>query len=765
MQERDDRERMLRGEGRFSDDLALPGLLHAVFVRSPHAHARIAEVETADARAAPDVVAVLGAADMLRAGVRNVSVPQMLTGRDGAKLIVPHRPALAGDRVLHVGQPIALVVAETRSAAEDAAERVAITFEELPAITDTRAAGRPDAPQVWPEAPGNLAIDWPGPVPETNADVEAALDSAPHRVRIEVIHQRLAGAPLEPRGATARFDADGGTYVLHCGSQGAHALSGQLSAVLGASGDAIRVLTDDVGGSFGLKTHAYPEYAALLVAARRLARPVRWVSTRSEAFLSDNQGRDTITIAELGLGRDGRFVALKISATTAMGAFLSAAGAHIACNNFARCFPSVYAIPRVAVSVACVFTNTVPTGPYRGAGRPEANYVLERLVDEAARQIGFDRIALRRRNLVPESAMPFATAVGNTYDGGAFEAILDEALAASGYATFEARRADAARRGRLRGIGVSCFLEHAGGSATEGTTFAFPEPGRIEIGLGVQSSGQSHRAVFTKLAADRLGIPVEQVAIAQGDSDIGVTGGPTVASRSAMTAGTAIVAGVDALIAKARSLAAVILAVPETDIVYRDGTLLAAGTNRTLSLFDLAEEARARVGAGDWSESLETTTSIAVPQSFPNGCHVAEIEIDPDTGHAAVVDYTAIDDCGLVLDHAVAEGQVVGGFAQGLGQALLEQVVYDPGSGQIVTGSFTDYAMPRAADMPPMRSLFHPVACRTNPLGTKGIGEAGTTAALAAIMNAIADAIPAGRGAALQMPATAEKIWRACNGA
>jgi carbon-monoxide dehydrogenase large subunit len=758
-------DRLIRGAGCFSDDLVLPGRLHACFVRSPHAHARILAVEAEAARALAGVVAVLTAADMEALRIGNVSVPQIITGRGGAKLIVPFRPALAADRVMHVGQPVALILAATPREAEEAALVVEVEYDPLLAVADAEIALQPDAPQLWPEASGNLAVDYVAPSgdPALAREIEAALAAAAHRVRIELVHERISHAPMEPRAVTALFEAEDETYVLHAGSQGAGALSGQLAAVLGITSAKIRVETRDVGGSFGMKTHAYPEYAALLAGARLTGRPVHWVSTRSEAFMSDNQGRDHRGTAELAMAADGRFLALRTQSIVALGAFVSAAGAHIACNNFTRCLPGMYAIPLVLAEVKCAFTNTLPTGPYRGAGRPEANYLMERLVDAAAAQSGIDPIELRRRNLIAAEAMPAKTALGNLYDSGEFEAVLDEALTAGDYRGFPARRAAALERGRLRGIGISCFLEHAGGSPVEGAVFDFKEPGTLTVLLGVHATGQQHAAVFARLAAERLGLPEEYIRVRSGRSDTGIRGGPTVASRSAMAAGSAIVRAAEELVVKARRLGALALDAREEDILWQDGHLLVAGSNRSIWLFDLAEEARERTKRGEWPETLDFRVEVEIPQSYPNGCHIAEVEIDPETGHVQVVDYTAVDDCGVVLDHHLAEGQVIGGVAQGLGQALLERFVYDE-DGQIVTGSFTDYAMPRASDMPAIRSSFHPVACRTNPLGVKGVGEAGTTAAIAAIMNAIVDAIPGGRGRDLQMPATPEKVWRACRG-
>ena len=759
--------RLIRGEGRFADDLRLPGQLVGVFVRSPHAHARIVNIDSAGARKSPGVIDVLTADDMQAAGVGNVSSPPPMMGRDRWSLIVPFRPALATDRVRHIGEAVALVVAETTQAALDAAELVAVEYEELPAVTASEAALRMDAPQLWPEAPGNVVNDWPGPVPDERnaAEVERILSEAPHRVRIKVVNQRLASAPMEPRGATAWFDAASGRTTLRVGCQGVGPLRAQLAAIMGVEPRTLRVLTEDVGGGFGPKTFTYPEYPALMVAARKLGRPIHWMATRAESFLTDNQGRDNVTTAELALDIDGRFLALRVDAVANMGAYLSPLSAFVAASNFGRCFPTVYDIPRVSLHVRCVCSNTLPTGPYRGAGRPEANYAMERLVEAAARQTGIDAVALRRRNLVRPDAIPHATAVGTTIDSGAFEAILDRALALADYASFEDRRQAAAAHGKLRGIGLGMFLEHAGGMPLEGADLSFAEPGRVVLGLGVQSTGQGHATLFRDMLARQLGVPSDRVIVRQGDSDLELRGGPSVASRSTMMVSAAAVKAVELLVEKGRRLAAEALEAAAGDIAYSAGAFEVVGTDRRIGLFELAQRAAEMKARGEIEESLDTRAEVETPQSFPNGCHVAEVEIDAETGRVRIVNYVAVDDCGTVLNHTLVEGQVLGGLAQGIGQALLEEAVYAPESGQLVTGTFNDYAMPRADVMPPVQAVEHPVPCRTNPLGVKGVGEAGTTGALAAVMNAIADAIPAGRGADLQMPATPEKVWRACQAA
>ncbi|MGH6922795.1 MAG: xanthine dehydrogenase family protein molybdopterin-binding subunit [Propylenella sp.] len=757
--------RLIRGEGRFSDDIHRAGQLYAAFVRSPHAHARILSIDVAAARSAPGVVDVLTVEDLEAAGVTDMSGHLPIEGRGGKKIVVPKRPPLARGRAMHVGDPVAMVVAESRAMAEDAAERVAVRYEELASVTGTELALEPGQPQLWPDAPGNVALDWPGPAPsaENEAEVDRIVAAALHRVRVKAKNQRLAGAPLEPRGATAEFDPASGRYTLYCGTQGTLPLRAPLAAVMRVDQKAIRIITDDVGGGFGLKTPVYPEYPPLMVAAKRLGRPVHWMSTRSESFVSDNHGRDVVATGELALDADGRFLALKVDAIANMGGYLSSNGAQIATGNFSRCFPTVYRIPKIAIGMRCVFTNTTPTGPYRGAGRPEANFLMERLVDAAARATGFDPIELRRRNLAPPDAMPYATPVGTKIDSGEFEAILDEALELARYASFEERRKASAAAGKLRGVGVSCFLEHAGGLPIDSVDISFAGPKRITFSLAAQSTGQGHATVFRDVLARQLQIAPDAIAVRQGDSDLELPGFPTVASRSATTVSATTVKAVEALVAKGRKIASSVLEAAEDDIAYANGAFEVAGTDRRIGFFALAEIAAERKAAGEIAESLDTRITADTPQTFPNGCHIAEVEIDPDTGHVRLAGYVAVDDCGTVLNHMLVEGQVAGSLAQGFGQALMEQVVYDRETGQLVTGTFSDYAMPVADQMPPLVAAEHPVPCKTNPLGVKGVGEVGTTAAIAAVMNAIADAIPGGRGADIEMPATPEKLWRACN--
>ena len=753
---------LVRGNGRYAADVPLPNQAYATFVRSPHAFARIVSVDVTAALSAPGVVGVLTAKDM--EGLGSIGRHPPLNGRGGKGLVMPHRPALAAERVVHVGEAVAMVVAESAVAAQDAAEFVNVEYDALPPVIDARAALEPGAPQVWPEAPGNLAIDWPGPAadPGANArEIDAMFAAATFVARVAVMNQRMVVASLEPRGATASYDATTDSYTLRVCTQGAGAVRDILVAIMQVPKERLRVQTDDVGGAFGLKTGPYPEYVAQLVAAKKLKRPIHWMSGRSEAFLSDNQARDLHSEAELALDGQGRFLALRIRNTANLGAYVGAVGANIPSWNFTRCLPGMYDIRHIDVSTRCVFTNTIATAPYRGAGRPEANYVLERVVEEAARITGIDPAKLRRRNLIPAAAMPYKTAIGTTYDSGDFTPVLDKALVLAGYAGIKARRREAKSRGKYRGIGISCMLEHAGGTPLEGAWLTFPGNGTLTLNLNVQSTGQGHASVFTRLVADRLGLAREKVTHKHGDSALEIAGYASVGSRSAMTAGAAIVKCVDVMIERGKRIAAMLLEASDADIAYEAGSFGVVGTDRRITLFELAARATELKQQGAIAEDLNTKVATETPLTFPNGVHIAEVEIDPATGHMDIVAYTAVDDCGNVLDGMIVEGQLHGAVAQGLGQALMEQVVYDD-SGQLVTGSFMDYAMPRAADMPPIRDALVCVPATTNPLGVKGVGEAGTTASIAAVMNAVADAIPGGAAARLDMPATSARLWETC---
>jgi aerobic carbon-monoxide dehydrogenase large subunit len=753
---------LVRGLGRFAADAPPAGQAYAAFMRSPHAFADVRGIDTAAARAAPGVLAVLTAGDM--EGIGNVSQHPPLSGRGGAKLIVPHRPALA-KTVRHVGEAVAVVIADSVAAAQDAAELVAVDYAERTPIVGLREAIQPGAPQVWPEAPGNIAVDWPGLAadPDANAkEVERVIAAAKHVARVSVTHQRLVVNSMEPRGATASYDTAADSYLLRCCSQSARALREGLAPILGVPNQRLRVVTEDVGGAFGLKTGPYPEYLAILVAARKLGRPVHWMSSRAEAFLSDNHARDAVSDVELALDERGKFLALRIRHLGNMGAYIGAVGANIQTVNLTRCLPGMYDIPLIDIGVRCVFTNTTTTAPYRGAGRPEANYMLERVVDEAARVTGIDPVRLRRRNFIKPKAMPYKTAVGTTIDSGDFEALLDKALALADHDGFKKRRREAAKRGKYRGLGISCMLEHAGGFPLEGTSLSFPGGEKLLLGLNVQSTGQGHATVFIPMLAQRLGIKPELIEHRQGDSAMEIAGYASVGSRSAMTVSHALIKTIEAMLAKGRTIAATVLEAADADIEYREGRFRVVGTDRSVGLFELAAGAADLKKRGEIAEDLDTKVNAETPLTFPNGCHIAEVEIDPASGALALIAYSAVDDCGYALNTMIVEGQTHGSIAQGLGQAMLEQAIFDKSGGQLITGSFMDYALPRADDLPAFKDALHLVPAKTNPLGVKGAGEAGTTAAIATLMSAVADAIPSGAGAHLDMPTTPEKIWAAC---
>ncbi|HEY6700646.1 MAG TPA: xanthine dehydrogenase family protein molybdopterin-binding subunit [Pseudolabrys sp.] len=751
-------EALVRGAGRFMDDPRLPNTAYAVFVRSPHAHARVVSVRTDEARKAKKVLAVLTAEDMKAANVGSVSRHPPVPGRGGAKMITPFRPSLAGEKVMHVGDPVAMVVAESGEAAQDAADLVQVEYEELPAVIDLHDAMKKGGTQLYAEAPDNLCVDWPGPVPDENNEREVAeiIAKAPHVAKVSVANQRMVVASMETRGSTGVYDKASDSYTLFVCSQSADSLRNLTAAVMGLAAEKLRVITEDVGGAFGMKTPPYPEYPALLVASRQLGRPVHWQSTRSEAFLTDTQARDTVTEAELAIDEKGKFLALRVRHLCNQGAYVSTAGVGINTNNFARCLPGMYRIPKIDVSVACYFSNTVPIGPYRGAGRPEANYALERVVEEAARITGINPVRLRKKNLITPSAMPFKTPI-NTYDSGDFPAIVDKALKLADFENFNKRRRESAKRKKLRGIGISCMLEHAGAMPMEQASVSFPGGEQIILGCNVQSTGQGHATVFPRLLAGKLGVDAAKIQHRHGDTAQGLTGFASVGSRSAMCAGSAIVHTADVMLAKGKKIASALLEASEADIQYHSGNFEVVGTDRKISLFETAKRAQ------EIGENLDTKEKVETPLTFPNGCHIAEVEIDPDTGAVDLVTYTAVDDPGVMLDPMIVEGQVHGSIAQGLGQALAENAIYDGSSGQLVAGSFMDYGMPHAHTMPiELRKAVHSVPATSNPLGVKGTGEAGTTAAIAAVMNAISNAIPNGAANYMDMPATPAKVWAAC---
>ena len=754
---------LLRGTGRFGDDVKPEDALAAYFVRSPHAFANIERIDVAAAKNAPGVVAVLTAADLAEAHYHSISHPHPIPGRGGKVAVAPHRPSLAEKRVLHIGEPVAIVISTSAQAAQDAAEKIAVDYQPLPAVTDVCAAVASGAPQLWPEAPGNIGFDWSAPADpdgKKQAALERAFKEAALVVRVELVNQRLVVASLEPRTATASYDVGSKQFTLRCGTQGVAAVRGQIAGAMGLKPEELHILTDDLGGAFGMKGWCYPEYVPMLHAARLLQKPIHWVSTRAEAFVSDNQGRDSFWSAQLALSKRGRFLGLRVDCLGNVGAYITGVAHFVFTTHISGCLPTVYNIPHAQVNTRCVLTNTLPTGPYRGAGRPEASYLMERLIDAADDATGIDAAELRRRNLIAPDKIPYTTAFGNTYDSGDFPAIFERALTLSDYTGFAARRKAAKKFGKLRGIGIGCYLEIAGAFPEEAVRITFPGGNKVNVSIGAGASGQGHQTVFGKVAARRLGIAPAAVTLTSGDSARDVPGFGAVASRSAMYVGGAIAVTADRVIDKGKRFAAMLVLAAQGDVDYCGGKFSVRGSGREVSLFEVAERAAELARSGVIPESLDTQATVKTPPSFPNGCHVAEVEIDPSTGAVAIVSYVAVGDCGNVLDATIVEGQIHGGVAQGLGQALTENTVYDA-AGQLVSGSFMDYAVPRADLMPDMTVEHRAVACRTNPLGVKGTGEAGTTAAPPAVINAILDSLP--KGAQLDMPATPESIWRALN--
>lgn len=754
---------LLRGAGRFGDDLKPEGALAAYFVRSPHAHAQITRIDATAAKASAGVVAVLTGADLAGEHFHSLSHAHPIPGRGGKMPYSPDRPSLAYDRVMHIGEPVAMVIAKTAALAQDAGEKIEVDYEVLTPVTDAREAVKPGAPQLWPEAPSNIGFDWTAPQDpdgNKNAALEKAFAEAAHVVKVELINQRLVVASLEPRAATASYDAEKGRYELRCGNQGFAGLRMQICEAMSLKPDEIHIVAEDVGGAFGMKGWLYPEYVPMLYASRKLKKPIHWSSTRSEAFLTDNQGRDSFYTVELALNKRGKFLGLRVDCIGNMGAYFTGVAHFCVTLHISGCLPTVYDIPHAQLNTRCVFTNTLPTGPYRGAGRPEASYLLERVIDAAADQTGIDAAELRRRNLIQPTQIPYTTAFGATYDSGDFPALFERALTLADYGGFAARKKAAKKQGKLRGIGLGCYLEIAGAFPEESARISFPGGGKVNVSIGAGASGQGHQTVFGKVAARRLGVPFESVKLLSGDSARDVPGFGAVASRSAMMCGGAIARTADLVLEKGKKVAAILLQADEAEVTYKDGKF--AVKNREVTLIEAAERSVELARQGVIQESLDTTGTVKAAPSFPNGCHIAEVEIDAETGDLTIVNYVAVGDSGNVLDDVIVEAQVHGGVAQGLGQALIENTVYDEG-GQLVSASFMDYGMPRAHLMPDMKVEHFAVACKTNPLGVKGTGEAGTTAAPPALMNAILDALP--QGAQLDMPATPDRVWQALQGA
>ncbi|HXQ50057.1 MAG TPA: xanthine dehydrogenase family protein molybdopterin-binding subunit [Stellaceae bacterium] len=752
--------RFITGAGRFADDVSRPGQAHAIFLRSPHAHANIVRIDAAAARRAPGVLAVYTGDDVVRAKLGRIKCVVPLKNRDGSAYANPGRPLLAEGRVRHVGEAVAMVVAESPGAAKDAAELIEVDYRPLPVTVEPAAAVKSGAPLLHDEAPGNVALDWE--LGDAKA-VEAAFAVAARIVRLALAITRMVVTPIEPRGVVGAYDKESGRFTVDLGTQGVFAARACLSRALAVPEDRLHVITSDVGGSFGMKGFDYPEHALVPWAASLVGRPVKWTSERQEAFVSDTQGREQQVVAELALDAEGRFLAIRAETFANIGAYLSYFSLLIPTVAGFRLLTGAYRIPAAYVHVRAVYTNTVWVDAYRGAGRPECAYILERLVDQAAREMGIAPDEIRRRNFVPQSAMPYKTPMIVAYDSGNFALNLETALKHADWAGFAARRAEALRSGRRRGIGIAYYMEVTANMPQEKADIRFLPNGRIYMGVGTGPSGQGHETAFAQILEDRLGVPFDAVDFFTGDSDALTQGGGSGGAKSLMLAGTALVDAAEKIIAKGKRLAGHVLEVSERDIEFRDGVFAVAGTDRTIGIIELARRAReARNLPGDVPASLDTAgMSTANQNTFPNGCHICELEIDPDTGATTVCGYTVADDFGRIVNPMIVAGQIHGGVVQGLGQALMEQAVYDPASGQLLTGSLTDYALPRADDVTPIAVTFNEVPCATNVLGMKGAGEAGSVGSLAAAMNAVLDALAPLGVTGLDMPASPSRVWAA----
>ena len=757
--------RFLTGSGRYLDDIVRPRQAHATILRSSHAHAGIRTIDASAALSAPGVVAVLTGEDLTRDGIGTIPCVSAVTNRDGSPMTMPPWPALVRDRVRHVGDAVALVIAETAAQARDAAELIQIDYETLPAVVETGKALGPGQPSVWDEHPGNLCFDWEI---GDRAAVERAAASARHRVSLTLINNRVVANSIEPRGALGEYDPGEDSYTLWSSTQGSHFLRNLLAEhVFRIPENRIRVVTQDVGGGFGMKLFLYPEHVLVLWAAKKIGRPVKWVADRSEAFVSDTQGRDNVTRLDLALDGNFRFLALSVELTANMGAYLSNFAPEIPTASGGVMYSGVYAFPAIHVAVRGVYTNTVPVDAYRGAGRPEAAYAIERLIDCAARRLGIDADELRRRNFIRPEVMPHTTPLGLTYDSGDFARNLDDALAAADAPGFAARREEARTRSRYRGLGHAVYIEQSGFPPDEFAEARFDPSGTLTLLMGTQSSGQGHQTAYAQLAAEKLGLPLDKIRVLQGDTAVIGFGRGTGGSRSLPVGGAALVHAADKLIDKGKKIAAHMLEVAEADIGFADGIFTIAGTDRSVTIDAVA---RAAFNPGELPPGLEpgfAESGHFTPPAptFPNGCHVCEVEIEPETGLIEIVRYLVVDDFGTVINPLLLAGQVHGGIAQGVGQAMLERTVYDPESGQLLTGNLTDYAVPHADTLPRIEFSYNIVPCRTNPLGVKGAGEAGAIGAPPALVNAVVDAVAELGIDHLDMPLTPQRLWRALRNA
>jgi carbon-monoxide dehydrogenase large subunit len=752
--------RLLRGDGRYVDDITLPRQAHAAFFRSPHAHAMIDGIDASAARAAPGVIAVLTGADWAAAGLGDLPSGGPHKRRDGSPLYIPPQPALRAARAMTVGDPIAVVIAETDAQARDAAELIEVDFEPLPAIVDTARALEPDAPVLWEEAGDNECfVRFFGDREAT----DAAFAKAAKVVGQRFVISRVTANSMEPRCCNAEYDRRRGRWHLYAPQQSPHQLRQVLARdVFDVAENAIQVISEDIGGAFGMKNGNYAEYAVCMWASKETGRPVKWAAMRSEGLMSDEDGRDNVTDAELALDEDGNFLAMRVKTLAALGAYLSKGGPNPPVANIGG-LAGVYRTPAVHVEVVGVFTNTQSTSPYRGAGRPEASYVIERLVDIAAQEIGKDPVALRRQNMIAPDAMPFRTGLVFTYDVGEFEIVMDMALDAADYEGFEARRKESEARGRLRGIGISTTIEQAAGPNVESAEIRYDPSGTVTVLIGTNDQGQGHDVTYKQIIGTQLGIDADDIRVVEGDTDQVGFGRGTFGSRSAAVGGTCLAMASAKIVEKGRKLAAHAMEVAPEDIEFAEGSFTVAGTDKAMTLKQVAAMAyNPQKLPPDIEPGLDETASYTPSKpNFPYGTHVCEVEVDPDTGTVTFERYTVADDVGVQINPLLVKGQIHGGIGQGLGQAMMENKMYDPDSGQLISGSFMDYAMPKAGDMCAIDVRSHSVPTMTNPLGVKGVGECGCVGALAAVMNAVNNALAPLGIRHVEMPLTPDRIWRA----
>jgi aerobic carbon-monoxide dehydrogenase large subunit len=751
--------RLLKGGGRYVADMVLPGMVFGHVLRSPHAHARIRSIDVSRAKAAPGVLVVLTGADWKASGWGDLPVPGGLKRRDGSVFRPPY-PALVTDRVRFVGDYVAFVVAETHHQALDAAELIAVDYEPLPACVSTAEAVSAGAPRVWDDCPDNIGfVQLFG----DKAAAEAAIAKADHVIKHRFIVNRVTAATMEPRGCLGDYNATEDRYTIYTTLQRTHPFRSELAPILKVSESKIRVVAGDIGGSFGMKSAVYNEVALVLLASKRIGRPVKWTSTRSESFLCDAQARDNVTEAELALDKEGNFVGLRVKTIAAIGAYLQT-GMPAFTGNIGT-LAGVYRTPAIHADVSAVYTHTNPVRPYRGNGRPEAAYVIERMVDLAADELGIDPAELRRRNYIASGAMPFKTGLTFTYDSGEFEKSMDMALGLADFAGFEHRRQEARKRGKLRGIGLSNTIERAAAQGFEGAEIRFDKSGTATLLSGSVTQGQGHETIFKQIMCDRLGIDPQEVHYIQGDTDEVFVGEGTGGSRSATIGGSAVMIAAERITEKAKHIAAHILQLDADEISFADGVFSSPKSNRTLTIKEVAKEAMepANLPKGIDVGLIATATYFAPVQNFPNGCHICELEIDEETGEVEIVRYSVVDDVGTVINPLLLKGQIVGGVAQGVGQVLMEDIRFNE-DGQNLTASFMDYAMPRAADISAVDVKSNPVPTMTNPLGVKGAGEAGCVGAMPAVANALVDALSHLGVRHIEMPATSERLWRTING-